>query len=56
MSTINPKTRWFLCGEEDWDSDDGGVNNEALFNSILSMFNCPSTEEWANATLDEWNR
>ncbi|KAH9967618.1 hypothetical protein BGW80DRAFT_1462134 [Lactifluus volemus] len=63
ITTVTPRTiayatihtRWFLCGLDDWRSDELDFSKDELFNTVLDLFKQEVSGSWAKATLEEWN-
>ncbi|KAH9972366.1 hypothetical protein BGW80DRAFT_1459971 [Lactifluus volemus] len=49
-------TRWFLCGVEDWRKNDGKVDKQTLYYTIINLFKRKDMKIWSEGVLQEWNK
>ncbi|KAH9953253.1 hypothetical protein BGW80DRAFT_1468721 [Lactifluus volemus] len=64
LSSVTPRsiayvtlhTRWFLSGVEDWRKNDGRVDKEMFYYTIIDMFKNKDMKDWSESVLQEWNK
>ncbi|KAH9959885.1 hypothetical protein BGW80DRAFT_1256363 [Lactifluus volemus] len=48
--------RWFLCGVEDWRKNNGKVDKQMLYYTIINLFKRKNMKIWSKGVLQEWNK
>ncbi|KAH9960583.1 hypothetical protein BGW80DRAFT_1256111 [Lactifluus volemus] len=48
--------RWFLSDVEDWRKNNGRVNKETFYYTIIDMFKNKDMKDWSESVLQEWNK